>query len=282
MYTPAHGTVDHSSHGSSQRTPGRGFTASYGWASGNPHHVPRFHMSGFQRNVPRVDQKYGENAVVRAPYANDSSVNDAPVHNHKANSVPQFHMSCYERPANVVTHRDGPNPITAFTRDTVGEAPVRPGRRCHAWLDGSTSAEMNSTMHSFQSGGVHDKPTGTFQPCGSDSAHVPHAAPPQPWASGYDSSLSKRRNHDSELSSVTPRLTTAAQGKMSAARAVGPTSPTTGGQEHGGQTKKSHSSPMGHQGWASTWDSSLCRKWDSSGAAQKYTSNVAALIHGGE
>lgn len=101
MHQPGHGPVEHSTLGSSERHAARGFTASYGWASGNPHHVPRFHMSGYQRPVARVDQKYGEQCVVRAPYASDNTSNDLPLHNHIANAVPQFHMSCYERGANV-------------------------------------------------------------------------------------------------------------------------------------------------------------------------------------
>jgi hypothetical protein len=101
MHQPGHGPVEHSTHGSPERHTARGFTASYGWASGNPHHVPRFHMSGYQRPVARVDQKYGEHCVVRAPYASDITYNDLPVHNHIPNAVPQFHMSCYERGANV-------------------------------------------------------------------------------------------------------------------------------------------------------------------------------------
>merc|ERR1712216_879456 len=120
----------------------------------------------------------------------------------------------------------------------------------------------------------------------ASSTHRPHAAPPQGWAAGYDSSLSRRRNHDSELSSITPRQTTGAQGHLRSNKKMvdAPPSPTRGGQEYSaGQQSKSHSSPMGHQPWASSWDSSLCRKWEGDIApGRKYTSNVAALIHGGD
>ena len=142
-----------------------------------------------------------------------------------------------------------------------------------------------------------------FQPGGRDAAHVPHAAPPQSWASGYDSSLNRARNHDSELSSIMPRKTTmpapsraslfshtayyssylarlvlsqAAQGTPSTNKTIG-----TGPVDEC-DPKRSHSSPMGHQPWASDWDSALCRKWQADpGVAAKYTSNVADLIHGG-
>jgi len=310
MYAPSHGVVDHSSMGSSQRQPSRGFTASYGWASGNPHHVPRFHMSEYQRTVPRVDQKYGENSVVRAPYANDASQNDAPVHNDMPNSVPQFHMSCYERPANIRQSRDGPCPYLPLPVETK-DPMIKTSNRSHAsptqtWMSGQDSSlcdnrndakaatiisPRNNSKHvgSMLNGFVD--PRGEQKPNNSagmaevlapqDDAHVPHASPPQPWQAGYDSSLSKRRNHDSELVSVTLRQTTAAQGMPSPGKAPPATSPTTGGQEPGGGTKKSHSSPMGHQPWAAAWDSSLCRGWEAAPAA-KYSSNVAALIHGGE
>jgi hypothetical protein len=115
-----------------------------------------------------------------------------------------------------------------------------------------------------------------FQPGGRDAAHVPHAAPPQSWASGYDSALNRARNHDSELSSITPRATTAAQGSPTKNK-------TIGNQPYDEcDPKRSHSSPMGHQPWAADWDSALCRKWQGDpGASAKYTSNVSDLIHGG-
>merc|ERR1712216_1041612 len=143
MFAPDHGPVDHSGAGSARRHHSRGFTASYGWSSGNPHHVPRFHMSEYQRNVPRVDQKYGDHAVVRAPYANDSSVNDAPVHNDIPNAVPQFHMSCYERPANVRRARDGPSPYLPLPPESKPPMVVA-SNRSHAtptqtWMGGRDS-----------------------------------------------------------------------------------------------------------------------------------------------
>ena len=116
-----------------------------------------------------------------------------------------------------------------------------------------------------------------FKPEGRDNAHVPHAAPPQGWAAEYDSSLNRARNHDSELSSITPRPTTAAQGTPSQNKVIGYTATDEC------DPKRSHASPMGHQPWAADWDSSLCRKWQGdAGASAKYTSNVGALIHGGD
>merc|ERR1712216_283731 len=322
MFAPDHGPVDHSGAGSARRHHSRGFTASYGWASGNPHHVPRFRMSNYQRPCPRVDQKYGDHAVVRAPYASEGTVNDAPVHNDIPNMVPQFHMSCCERPA---TTREAPEPLPTWVppADEKPPAPIHTHRRpncapAQEWMvkkdralcerrntarPGSIiSARNNSSnvgglMNSFvdprgdfKPGTFNDARPGSapadFQPEGKDSAHVPHAAPPQGWAAGYDSSLSRRRNHDSELSSITPRQTTGAQGHLRSNKKMvdAPPSPTRGGQEYSaGQQSKSHSSPMGRQPWASSWDSSLCRKWEGDIApGRKYTSNVAALIHGGD
>jgi len=312
--------VDHSGHGSNKRLHSRGFTASYGWASGNPHHVPRFHMSNYQRPCPRVDQKYGDHAVVRAPYASEMSFNDAPLHNEIPNSVPQFHMSCYERPANARQTPD-PRPTWVPKPTDAKPAPVHTHKRPNCtppqewmnWKDSALcdprnearsasviSARNNSSNvggllsgfvdprgDNYKPGSFNQTTTTTaqdFNPSGKDSAHVPHAAPPQAWASGYDSSLSRRRNHDSELSSITPRKTTAAQGHLRSNDKMkdAPASPTTGGQEHGGMTNKSHCSPMGHQPWAASWDSSLCRKWEGDVAGgRKHTSNVGALIHGG-
>ena len=81
-------------------------------------------MSEYQRSVPRVDQKYGDHAVVRAPYASDSSVNDAPVHNHIPNVSPQFHMSNYERPANMHVSRDGPCPYLPQPQEASEKEPM--------------------------------------------------------------------------------------------------------------------------------------------------------------
>lgn len=319
MFTPDHGCVEHSDRGSGRRHHARGFTASYGWASGNPHHVPRFHMSSFQRSCPRVDQKYGDHAVVRAPYASENTVNDAPVHNDIPNVSPQYHMSCYERPANVRPSRDH-RPTWVPAPEEPKGAPTHTHKRPNAaptqnwmnWKDSSlcdprneakamsvVSARNNSSnvgnlmtgfvdpRGDFKPGVAPPRFTESrtdFKPSGKDSAHVPHATPPQAWASNFDSSLSRRRNADSELSSTTPRTatTTAAQGQIREKEPMAPASPTTAGQEHGGPTRKSHSSPMGHQPWASSWDSSLCRKWEGdTTAGAKYTSNVGALIHGG-
>jgi len=315
MYAPGHGVVDHSGFGSDRRQVSRGFTASYGWSSGNPHHVPRFHMSEYQRGVPRVDQKYGDHAVVRAPYANESTINDAPLHNDIPNSAPQYHMSCYERPANVRVSRDHQPPwIPPAVPERTKGPPAVTERRSQSsptqnwmnWKDSSlcdarnedrANVKLSSHNNSANAGsiisGFHD-PRGSlregdrqpqvsegFVHQGKDAAHVPHSAPPQAWATSYDSSLSRRRNHDSELSSITPRKMQAAQGMAKCAE-YAPASPTTGGLEHGGPTRKSHTSPMGHQNFAASVDSSLCRKGDGSSAAGKYSSNVAALIHGGQ
>merc|ERR1711934_1080257 len=216
MFAPDHGPVDHSGAGSARRHHSRGFTASYGWASGNPHHVPRFHMSGYQRNCPRVDQKYGDHAAVRAPYASENTFNDAPVHNDISNVSPQFHMSCYERPANVRPSRDHrptwvPEPDTSHTVErvvTCKRPNSTPSQEWMNWKDSSlcrprhqapagsvVSPRNNSSNVGSLLTGQEPAAAGGFQPSGKDSAHVPHATPPQAWASNFDSSLCRRRNH---------------------------------------------------------------------------------------
>lgn len=252
-------------------------------------------MSEYQRGCPRVDQRYGDHAVVRAPYAHEGTTNDAPVHNSMPNAVPQFHMSCYERPADI---RSPPNTVAPWVPVPGGEKPAvvtterkqqasptqawmtwKDSKQCNPRNEAMSAVKQSSHNNSHNVGSIitgqpHHPTHGRDRP--DDKAHVSHAAPPQAWATGYDSSLSRRRNFDSETMGATPRGTTSAQGMLSP-RHNEPMSPTTAGQEHGGQTKKCHSSPMGHQGWATSWDSSLCRKWEGKSGGD----SVGALIHGG-
>jgi len=222
-------------------------------------------------------------------------------------------MSCFERTGNVHPRKqfDGPAPHVHSEEDLArkGPPPVMTNNRPNAtppqaWMQHSDSSLCNgrndaaagsiisqlnnSSAAGAAMNGFVDSRGDSFRPgaaaaqaldhgfsvSGRDQAHVPHTAPPQPWHASYDSSLHRRRNHDSELSSIMPRKLPGPPSPGAKSRPV--TSPTDG------SPKKAHSAPMGHQPWAASWDSSLCRGWGEGETADKYSSQVASLIHGGD